>query len=295
MSAFAGLNPGSSLRRAATVRSIRPLPTNSTIDRAISAITRARRRAPARPVPTASCGLSVASPRSRAPMSDGTVPKTTAATPTTPNVKASAVTSTPILPTRGRSGPYRRSSGTAQSASNSPPTPPAAASTPLSVMSCRTSRPLPAPRATRNAISRRRLTTRARFKLAMFTHAIRRTNPTAANSASSSDRRWATTLSRNGIASMRMPSSRYGAKFSRCCAAITSSSACARSRLTPGRTRARTAPVLSLSWSRRPSTRLNRSSGTRIGVQASTSCARPVPAGIGTSNPRGMTPTTIAG
>ena len=64
-------------------------------------------------------------------------------------------------------------------ASNTPRTPPVTANRMLSVRSCRTTRPRLAPRAARIANSRVRPVERASRRLAMLTHAISRTKPTA--------------------------------------------------------------------------------------------------------------------
>ena len=67
----------------------------------------------------------------------------------------------------------------------SPSTPPHTASSRLSVSSCRTTRVRRAPRASRTAISRRRLDPRASSRFATLAQAMRSTKPTAASSTSS--------------------------------------------------------------------------------------------------------------
>ena len=69
---------------------------------------------------------------------------------------------------------------------SSPPTPPAQASTRLSVSSCRTMRPRPAPSVARIASSRDRDAARASIRFATLTHAISSTNPTTASIGTSS-------------------------------------------------------------------------------------------------------------
>ncbi len=78
-----------------------------------------------------------------------------------------------------RSGRMADRSSVAQRAKSTPRTPPATARSVLSVSSCLTSRPRPAPRATRIAISRSRPEARAMRRLATLTHAMSSTRPTA--------------------------------------------------------------------------------------------------------------------
>jgi hypothetical protein len=75
--------------------------------------------------------------------------------------------------------PLARSALTASEASTSPAAPPITESTTLSVSSWRTSRPLPAPNATRTATSRSRAAARASSRLATFAQAMSSTSPTA--------------------------------------------------------------------------------------------------------------------
>jgi hypothetical protein len=76
----------------------------------------------------------------------------------------------------------------AHAPSSRPAAPPAAASSMLSVINCRSSRPVEAPSATRTAISPRRVEARASSRLPTLAHAIRSTAPTAASSVSTKGR-----------------------------------------------------------------------------------------------------------
>ena len=91
-----------------------------------------------------------------------------------------------------------------------PSPPPASASSMLSVRSCRTILPRPAPSAARTANSRLRPIERARRRLATFTHAIKSTNPTAASNTSSSRRTSPTSCSLSGMSVAPIPLSESG-------------------------------------------------------------------------------------
>ena len=97
-----------------------------------------------------------------------------------------------------------------------PSPPPASASSMLSVRSCRTILPLPAPRAARTANSRPRPIERAMSKFATFTQAIKSTNPTAASKTSRSRRTSPTTCSLSGMSVAPMPLSASGYSSARC-------------------------------------------------------------------------------
>ena len=77
---------------------------------------------------------------------------------------------------------HREQRDTPAHASPMPITPPAAPISRLSVRSCRTSRPRPAPIAARSAISRSRTDARASSRFATFVHAISSTQATAPSS-----------------------------------------------------------------------------------------------------------------
>ena len=100
-------------------------------------------------------------------------------------------------------------------ASNSPSPPPASASSMLSVRSCRTILPLPAPRAARTANSRLRPIERAMSRLATFTQAIKSTNPTAASNTSSNRRTSPTICSLSGMSVAPIPLSESGYSFAK--------------------------------------------------------------------------------
>ncbi len=72
---------------------------------------------------------------------------------------------------------------TAHAAPASPSAPPIAASTRLSINSCRTSRPRLAPNASRTEISRPRVVARASSRFATFAQAMSSTSPTTPNNA----------------------------------------------------------------------------------------------------------------
>ena len=78
-------------------------------------------------------------------------------------------------------------------ARNRPPSPPARLSSTLSVRSCRTTRPRPAPSAMRTAISWVRRAARASSRLATLAQAINNSSPTAPSRVSSAARTGAAT------------------------------------------------------------------------------------------------------
>ena len=85
-------------------------------------------------------------------------------------------------------------------AKTTPTTPPQTASSALSVSSCRTSRPRPAPSAARIASSRSRPSIRASVRLATFAHAISRTMPVMPSRISSISRAPLVSASRTSTA-----------------------------------------------------------------------------------------------
>ena len=96
-------------------------------------------------------------------------------------------------------GAIATSPSTAHQPRTRPATPPSTASSRLSVSSCRTRRPLPAPSATRTASSRPRPEALAITRFAMFAQAINRTNATAPSIASRPGLMSPTTRSRRSM------------------------------------------------------------------------------------------------
>src|SRR5581483_9146601 len=140
-----------------------------------------------------------------------------------PSTRASSRTSS----SRGRSpGPSASSASTPHAASNTPQTPPATASSRLSVSNCRMTRQRPAPSATRTAISRRRTAPRASSRPATLTHATASTQPTAPSSTKSGRRKSPVSSRMAGMtrAPVYLLVSGYCARNA---AVIASSSACA--------------------------------------------------------------------
>ncbi len=184
-------NPGSTARNAIKLRIIKPVLTRRARASATWPDTRRSRR-------------SVCRELSRAPLVDSWItlvnrdfeawsatgsPIPAAVNPSTkrvnPKARASTVVS-PIGPTVASSPAVRMP--TPQNATAVPSIPPAAVSSADSVNSCRTRRRGPAPSAVRTANSRSRLPAVASSRLAMLTHAMSNTNPTAAHRAKSDDR-----------------------------------------------------------------------------------------------------------
>ena len=123
-----------------------------------------------------------------------------------PAVNASTVPLTPTACRRGRlDGLSCTSASTPQTATSRPSAPPTAASSTLSVSSCRTRRARPAPSARRIAISRWRTDERASSRFATFAQAISSTQPTAASSVSSAGRTSPTRSSCSGMTRSAQP------------------------------------------------------------------------------------------
>ena len=138
-------------------------------------------------------------------------------------------------------------------AMTSPSMPPASARTMLSVNSCLTSRPRPAPRAARIATSCWREPARASSRLATLTHAMSNTNATAPRRTSNAVRTLPTIASCSGatVAPSQFLSSRYSSASRRVIPAI---SARACSIVAPGLRRAttsriRTGRMRGMAWS----------------------------------------------
>ena len=197
---FRPSKPGSTSRRLPRLRIISPDPASNTSASATSATTSTRRLAPPRrplPAPGLPSFRSAVRPARVAPNA-GASPNSSPTATVTRNVNPSALASSrmaskptaPIPPSspctrnvsRGLIALRTRvpASATARLAA-----PPRMASTRLSVTRSLTSRPRPAPSASRTAISCRRAIARARSRLARFTQAISRTMATAPNNTSS--------------------------------------------------------------------------------------------------------------
>ncbi len=188
MTSPAGSNPGFTARSRHRLLIRRPAPTTRSTARAISPMTRAaRRRCRLRPVPTPAVPSFKESVRSaRAARRAGKSPVAMAVMSMTPRPNASTQPSTRTVSSRGSTlGAARVSSATAQCALRTPSRPPTDASRRLSVSSCLTTRPRPAPKVDRMASSRPRAPARASVRFATLTQPIMRTRPTATTSTTS--------------------------------------------------------------------------------------------------------------
>ena len=156
-----------------------------------------------------------------------------------PSAKTNTGPATLMAPTRGRPGGLSATSArTPNSATTIPRAPPSAASSKLSVSSCRIIRVRPAPSAARIANSPRRCAPRASSRFVTFTHAIRSTRITAPRTASNAGLTPRVTSSCSEAA-MNLTPRPY---VSGCCSSNTacpsaSTSRVASSALTPGRSR----------------------------------------------------------
>jgi len=130
----------------------------------------------------------------------GSRPQTSAAAIDAAAVKARTRPSSPISCDRGSPSLSDVSSArVSHHASASPEAPPATASTPVSTRISRMTRPRPAPRAVRIAISRPRAAARVSIRQAMSAQAISSSTPTAASNTTSSRRILPTTSSCIGV------------------------------------------------------------------------------------------------
>ena len=155
----------------------------------------------------------------------------------------------------------------------------------LSVSSCRTSRPRPAPSATRTANSLRREIVRESSAPARFAQVISSTSPALAISTSSGVRVSPTIASRSGTRRQRDAGVVVAGARARASAPMPASSRCAASSVDAGREAADHAePVLT------PRARSGRAARRR-GRAGSRSRRRP----SGPTKPRGSTPTTVRG
>src|SRR6266576_281390 len=183
-----GSNPGFTARSRHRLLINNPAPTTRTTARAISLITSAaRRRCRPCPVPAPALPSFKESVRSaRAARRAGKSPVAMVVMIVTPSANASTQPSTCTVSSRGSTdGAARLSNAMAAYAPATPSPPPRDASTTLSVSSCLTTRPRPAPKADRMASSRPRAPARASVRLATLTQPIIRTRPTATTSTSS--------------------------------------------------------------------------------------------------------------
>jgi hypothetical protein len=198
--------PGFTDCSASRLRSIRPAPTSSTIDTATWPTTSAARIRP-EPVPLTAAPPSLsAETRFVRPGSAGNTANTRPVSTQTARVKVSTWPSSAISAARGvkrAANPIRSSMVAAAKAS--PSSPPAIARTPPSVSIWRKSRIRSAPSAARRAISRDRRVSRARVRLAMLAHAMRRTNAVVPISSRSVGRASRVSSSRSDAAAMVKP------------------------------------------------------------------------------------------
>ena len=160
----------------------------------------------------------------------------------------------------------------------SPATLPRAQRTRLSVTSCRTRRPRPAPSAVRIANSRMRVRARDNVRLATFTQAMNRRSATPAVRSKSCGRTSVTRSSCSGVTVIPQPTFLPARSFCSV-AAMTSISARACSMVTPGLSRA-TADIHRPPVSRKLASMV-------MGSQRAAPC--------GMSNRSGKTPTTRVG
>ena len=200
----AGWNPGSTSWSRWKLRISSPAPARSTTARAISTITSApRARVPARPFEPRAPSRMTPLRSVREVWRAGARPNRTPVSSEIPRAKSSAVPSMPTWSSRGVfCGPSATSARVIHSASATPAAPPASARTRLSVRSCRTMRPLPAPSAERITISPSRAAARTSSRFATLAAAISRTRPTAPSRSSSFLRRSPTIVSCNGVSVM---------------------------------------------------------------------------------------------
>ncbi len=185
-----GSKPGSSDARLLTDRIISPAPTSSTTAIATSPTTSAARtRSERRPSLPRAVSLSAVITSTERACSPGASPTRMADAIETTTVNAATSTFNPGATKLGSvTGLSVASQATARRASTRPAAVPVSVSTQLSVTNWRTRRALPAPRAVRTAISRRRASDRATSRLATLAHAMSRTKTTAAISIISAGR-----------------------------------------------------------------------------------------------------------
>ena len=157
-----------------------PAPAKSTTATAISTMARAERTVPVRPVvvrvPLAAAAVSGMSAACHAGASPARMPAATVIPAANSVTRQSSDSAIPSGSVPGGSNAGAERSTAAPSAS--PAVPPTAASSRLSVSSCRKSCRRLAPSAARTASSRVRPTPRASSRFATFAHAMSSTNPT---------------------------------------------------------------------------------------------------------------------
>ncbi len=199
--------PGSTRISLSKLRIRRPAPARSTTASATSITTSARRAGrlaallPVRPLS-----------RNRFPSSGrttrraGRTPKNSVVRSVTPSAKTSTMPSSCTAASRGMSdGAEASRTLSRRAASPMPSAAPRRATSELSVTSCRTSRPRPAPSAVRTASSPWRDTPRTRARFATFAQAMSRTNATHPSSTESGRVRSPVIHSCIGMTSARRP------------------------------------------------------------------------------------------
>ncbi len=200
-------NPGSTLMSVTKLRTSNPAPISRTTASAISVTTRAlRKRWLAEPATVEPVSFRVRCRFGRENFSAGAIPKSSAVKKPTAVTKMSVVPSTLTCSMRGISPGLKATSRlTHQRASRIPIPHPRIAISKLSVSSCRSSLPRPAPIAARIANSRSRSAPRASRRFAMFVHAIKRTKATAPRRIKSASRHLPFRCSGSVIAVTPMP------------------------------------------------------------------------------------------
>ena len=229
-----GVKPMGTCCRLARLCRSRPAPISRMVAKAISAaasiLRRRARISPADPRPPCLRASPRFAPRAR---QAGASPKRSPVSSVKAQANRRTSESTCTAETGSRlGGSAALMARTAAKAPRMPQAPPAAASTPLSTSSWRTSRPRPAPRAARTASSVRRATERASRRLAMLAQAIRSTKTTAPSSIHRAVRSWVPTKVSVKVTS-RIPQSRTSGYCRPTAAAIRSISDCAWVSVTP--------------------------------------------------------------
>ena len=165
---------------ASSVRSSRPAPQSTSTAAATSAAASTRRNCPPRPVAVRPSDVIACSSDTPVACHAGASPNSTPTRQVIATQKATTRPSMPSSMTLGSSSAGRSDGAAARiaAARAMPSTPPAAASTRLSVSNCVTIRRRPAPSAARTASSRVRTVARASTRLATFAQHRSSTKPT---------------------------------------------------------------------------------------------------------------------
>ena len=201
-----------------------------------------------------------------------------------PTPNATTRPSTLASPSPGTStGTNAGTARTIPAASAKPSDPPTTLNTTLSVSSCLTSRPCPAPSALRTASSRRRAFPRASSRPATFAHASSNTRPVAAVNIRSTGRNGAPSASCNGVTRDCHTAFSGLGLWSRARSRIARTSASACSGDTP--CRRRPSPVKPLMWTAPPASGVS-SGATTNGTHSSV---------LSNSKPSRRTPATTCG